>query len=637
MTTREPLDATALDALLQRAASELEHQSLSWEPEHGTPPPRRRRWQVAAVGIAAAAVALGGGALLVERLASPGDGGSVAPAAASEPSDPPTGPGDDPATSSWTTQATTIEQLVPPFPATMPVVHEARELLIRECMAARGFAYEPLPVPGYVPPSRSWHELSLEQAQRFGYHWWLATNAIEAAPERQALDDRTATDPAFASALNSTSDDPDVRGCYYTATDSLRPALSIDDYITIETAGTNATTSYTTDPQYQAALAGWVDCMAGRGHDYDDPHSPQGPPGDPRWATLETPSPIEIATAVDDATCRASTGYEQALTAAQQAWVMQWVASDADLAARLESADVELRARAEAILEQAGSADADADAAVPTEPITSPTAMTFDAVPDGFALTEALFVDVEPASAPAVLLGWDSTGAGAVDGEPVDLVPVLVVAGPFIDEMYPDGLPAERTVEVDGVAGRVGGREFDTGAAIEIGDSIVTVLVAGNMLYDEEFVGIGAALADPERLLWVDEPPADFVELGRRELERGPSHELQWRRGGETLFLTTTLDMYWLSEGAPPRVTAAPVDVDGLSGFVYTQDGSGATTRWLVLRMPDGTVVTLTYDNVGGSIDTVDLLELVPLVRRATDEEIAALDDQGLLTVWSDR
>lgn len=265
-----------------------------------------------------------------------------------------------------------------------------------------------------------------------------------------------------------------------------------------------------------------------------------------------------------------------------------------------------------------------------------PPMMMLDAVPDGFVIHDVVLDESALRSGTAVLLGWSDPGVELAEGEPAELLPVLVVAGPYVDRVYREGLPSARTVEVDGVTGSVGGTHYDTAARIEVGDHVVSVLIAGAALTDEELVGIGAALADPERLAWAGGPPAGFVELGRREFERGPGRQVEWHRGGETLWVTSTLDMHFLSEGTPPRVTATPVSIDGLSGFMFTQDGSGATSRWLSIRMADGTVTTLMYDNMGGPIDTVDLVELFAAVRPATDDEVAAFDDEGLLTVWSD-
>ncbi|WP_129788024.1 hypothetical protein [Promicromonospora panici] len=171
-------------------------------------------------------------------------------------------------------------------------VDQALELLVRDCMAAEGFRYVPVPVAsveerqgsGYVLDDVGW-------AREYGYGLELEDRVVEiqqsdpnhayanALPEAERLRWSTALDgdpsDGMLSAelpMGGTVQTPDD-SCFARAKDELYGDFAA--WFQAEKVATNLVGLYAedivTDRRFVAELADWSDCMSRRGYDYPDP------------------------------------------------------------------------------------------------------------------------------------------------------------------------------------------------------------------------------------------------------------------------------------------------------------------------------------------------------------------------------
>lgn len=201
------------------------------------------------------------------------------------------------------------------------VTDYAENLLVSECMSDRALDW---PIPAIdvndlesVTTSPSGRTLlTLEAAQRYGYHSAPMLPA-EASTQLQALNSRTLT-PAESSALDSCIQDART---VLPLPERTQIGVQLANQALDEAAGTDAV---------REAAAQWRTCMAPQGisdlPDAPDTDSGGMPtPGQIAAYAIDDPASAagadEIAAAVADAQCRESSGYDDALYAAE--WARQ--------------------------------------------------------------------------------------------------------------------------------------------------------------------------------------------------------------------------------------------------------------------------------------------------------------------------
>lgn len=235
-------------------------------------------------------------------------------------------------------------------PVEVVVGDYAENLLVKQCMASRGIDW-PIPTMDVAalhsdttsPSGRSL--LTPEIAARWGYHHEPIYPA-EVATQLRKLNSRQL----------SSSEQATLDGCVGTARATLpRPTTTQLGTVLANQALTDAAT----EPTVTKAAAAWRSCMAPQGIS-DLPQAPDGTsggmPSPSQGSTfrLEDPtstaSAAEIAAAVADARCRATSGYADALYAAEWAAQSKALAKNADALVRERDALETHRKAARAVI-----------------------------------------------------------------------------------------------------------------------------------------------------------------------------------------------------------------------------------------------------------------------------------------------
>lgn len=248
----------------------------------------------------------------------------------------------------------TIGELVPPSPAASEVIWLAAEKLTQECMAERGFEYDPLPSPAYA---RSWLDfrasqlMTAERAQTLGYHPVPYSMPPELAAAYVELEERTNSDPAYRAAYSAQPGEAAQLGCSVLASEQLNfeaELMSREFQAIMSNAEAEVFEAINADPTYSAAVAAWSACMSDGGYDYATPDDAFA---DERWFTEPgAPTELERATALHDASCRDAVGLNDAARNAQQRAVARWIERNHATVQALRSAESELLAAAQRLL-----------------------------------------------------------------------------------------------------------------------------------------------------------------------------------------------------------------------------------------------------------------------------------------------
>ncbi|WP_051796270.1 hypothetical protein [Streptomyces sp. NRRL S-87] len=208
----------------------------------------------------------------------------------------------------------------PPTEAELDLLHDARELLLRDCMRAEGFVYRPVPRRP-LADARDFPLVvtDVAWARRHGYG-----GDLRRAAERLARDDPNqryfrGLDPArraraLVAANGARPDGPTVRtpdgarlgrsadGCQSDADRRLYGDLArwfrARSTLTSLTALTDDRVA--ADPDYARALQPWSACMRDRGHAFAGPAAVRD--------TFPLPRGAELPLAVDEAVCARSSG-----------------------------------------------------------------------------------------------------------------------------------------------------------------------------------------------------------------------------------------------------------------------------------------------------------------------------------------
>ncbi|MFI6908313.1 hypothetical protein ACIBKY_44125 [Nonomuraea sp. NPDC050394] len=182
-------------------------------------------------------------------------------------------------------------------PAENMTLEVAEDLLVRDCLRARGMAWHVLPGPAdsesEPPHRRRYGILEPEMADVFGYH---------TPPDRPAVAARKENDLA-----RMTQASPDVREAAERCLDRARDHMSAgapkaDASFFNKTIFASFDASQR-DEQVRRAFRSWSACMAGEGFRYPDPLAAIT---DARWETGQ-PTSQEIRTAQADLRCKDKT------------------------------------------------------------------------------------------------------------------------------------------------------------------------------------------------------------------------------------------------------------------------------------------------------------------------------------------
>ncbi|MET8546596.1 hypothetical protein ABZW03_39185 [Kitasatospora sp. NPDC004799] len=278
------------------------------EPKRGSSPhPGRRRRALTAVALlAAAAGATAAAACGVLRPAECRGGDPAGPT----PRAAPAAPGPD------------LRDLTP---AEEDLLHSAEQLLLRDCMRAKGFVYQPV-ARQPVPEAREFPYVvdDLEWARRHGYGRDIERRLEEVRtddPNQRYFEslpaDRKA--PAIAAANGPrpeglTARAPDgmpltrsPEGCRSQGQRTLYQDLGawFQARVTMDSLASLRGEKVTADQELTAPTRAWADCMRAAGHDYADPAALRAaqPPRGQAW-----PREQEITLAVAEAGCAESSG-----------------------------------------------------------------------------------------------------------------------------------------------------------------------------------------------------------------------------------------------------------------------------------------------------------------------------------------
>ncbi|MET9470373.1 hypothetical protein ABZY44_37420 [Streptomyces sp. NPDC006544] len=207
-----------------------------------------------------------------------------------------------------------------PVPAELDLLHTARELLLRDCMRAKGFVYQPVPRQP-VPEAREFPLVldDVDWARRHGYGSDLAAVAernqrddvnqhyFESLPaDRRVQALLAANGPRTEGLTARTPDGMEMgrspEGCQSDADRTLYGDLA--GWFQARTTLTSLTSLVSeragAAPEFSEATRPWAVCMRTAGHDFADPAAVR--------AALPVPRTEEIRLAVAEATCAQSSG-----------------------------------------------------------------------------------------------------------------------------------------------------------------------------------------------------------------------------------------------------------------------------------------------------------------------------------------
>lgn len=242
------------------------------------------------------------------------------------------------------------------------VLAQASSLLTQRCMTSRGFSYTQAAQPSGELTALQETEntpvglTSLSQAQTYGYAT-PKSGAGSAGPEffgivsgqafGQAIQDNG---PAWVTALLGFSPGPQrgpVRheGCIQLVTSELygpdRGSANPDPVPGIAFQALQWTQN---DPTVLAVNRAWAACMARAGYGYATPQQA----AQKNWPSA--PSPVEIATAVADVTCKAQTNLTNTWLTVEAAYQLALISQNLTALAQLQTSFQSLLQRAEALV-----------------------------------------------------------------------------------------------------------------------------------------------------------------------------------------------------------------------------------------------------------------------------------------------
>lgn len=207
------------------------------------------------------------------------------------------------------------------------VLLRAQELLLRDCMQAKGFRYEITNAPmtratGKNLVRRPYGLTDRAQAAEFGYH---DPRAI-AARSRPTPTTEPPSDAYMMALHGYTVDKPGTTagGCMKQAIDRLSSDLDETTATLVGRLTEEARSRTDDDPRVDDAVTAWSRCMAGRGFRYGSPTDAESA------AWPEKPDAKEKATAVADVECKEETDLARIWSAVEAAYQHRAIEQNAE-------------------------------------------------------------------------------------------------------------------------------------------------------------------------------------------------------------------------------------------------------------------------------------------------------------------
>lgn len=222
---------------------------------------------------------------------------------------------------------------------TDPVLR-AEWILVAKCVQRFGLEWTP-PVPRNSPENISapyFYLHSEESARKFGYH-----SDWEPPPEPTPLSDEFKIVAFGRGPKRFAGVEVPAGGCWGEARRYLAEGLPVVEneqfglQLKNEAAG-----DAERDARVQDGFRSWSSCMEKAGYDYSTPRDANN---DPRWSG-QTPSPLEIATAIADVDCKKKTGLLNTWVAVFRAYEQRYIDKHAAALAELTTAMKALEKRA---------------------------------------------------------------------------------------------------------------------------------------------------------------------------------------------------------------------------------------------------------------------------------------------------
>ncbi|MGC7103059.1 hypothetical protein ACPZ19_51085 [Amycolatopsis lurida] len=209
-----------------------------------------------------------------------------------------------------------VERLQLPFDAysfslaEMYMISNAEDLLMRTCMAEKGYDWEIINRPIGLKDLRNRRRYGVIEPKiaQFGYH--VPVGLLTPASVEFAYDRR---DNSLSEDVKQAAFAPD--GCGREAADWFRSDNDADlDLLTQKDRASLQDSQR--DPRVAEAMRSWRECMHRKGLEYQDP---LGAASDPKWWTDDSsePSSQEIAVATADVDCKDQAGLVDAWHAAE--------------------------------------------------------------------------------------------------------------------------------------------------------------------------------------------------------------------------------------------------------------------------------------------------------------------------------
>lgn len=227
------------------------------------------------------------------------------------------------------------------------VAFQAGELLIEECMVARGFDYASLPPPDFDAIRRSQQPLTRDQLAVHGFVSQRA-NFSGFSPEELKLQRLFGENPAFATAYFGAAEDGND-GCYVPSQVAVFGADAEASFSVLQQMVENKVAAFrkvaVSSEEYLDLEERWVRCMADAGYNFPSSSALR----EVEWSPPR-PGSAEVATALQDFDCRASLGFDEFLEAEISKPQGHWLDADPGLLEALRSARQRLYENSVAVL-----------------------------------------------------------------------------------------------------------------------------------------------------------------------------------------------------------------------------------------------------------------------------------------------
>lgn len=233
-----------------------------------------------------------------------------------------------------------LDQYIFGRPGETDSILRAQWILVAKCVQRFGLEWTP-PVPLNAPENISAFYFGLyseEHARRLGYH-----SEPRTYPEPAQLSGEFKIVKFGRGPKRFAGVEVPEGGCYGEARRYLAQGLPVVENEQFGLQLKNeAASDAERDARVQDAFRSWSSCMEKAGYDYSTPHDANN---DPRWSG-QTPSPLEISTAIADVDCKKRTGLLNTWVAVSRAYEQRYVDKHAAALSELRTAMKALEKRA---------------------------------------------------------------------------------------------------------------------------------------------------------------------------------------------------------------------------------------------------------------------------------------------------